>query len=290
MTEVLPEASKIKLITTDIDGTLLTPEGKVSERTKNIICKVLNKYPDLHFVLASGRARPATQKIREVLNIMKRPNTESLLTNGCVIYSSDNKILYQNTIPTEFFIRAHKIVIPSPENTYLYSIGDDAFTYSEYWAKVIKDKYEEQTVVIDKDEFIKKIETGEVKVNKFCLLVKDPEEANILREKLNDSRKEYKLECAFSAGTFLDYMPPNTNKGTGLNHLIELLNIKKEEVIAFGDGGNDLELLQSAGWPVAMENACNDLKLHAKLITKSNVEDGVADMLERIFLKNELIN
>ena len=162
----------------DIDGTLLTPEGKVSERTKNIICKVLNKYPDLHFVLASGRARPATQKIREVLNIMKRPNTESLLTNGCVIYSSDNKILYQNTIPTEFFIRAHKIVIPSPENTYLYSIGDDAFTYSEYWAKVIKDKYEEQTVVIDKDEFIKKIETGEVKVNKFCLLVKDPEEAN----------------------------------------------------------------------------------------------------------------
>ncbi|OUM68358.1 hypothetical protein PIROE2DRAFT_68705 [Piromyces sp. E2] len=269
----------------DIDGTLLTPEGKVSERTKNVICKVLEKYPDLHFVLASGRARPATQQIREVLNIMKRPNTESLLSNGCVIYDSDSKILYQETIPTEFFIKAHGIVKPSPEYTYMYSIGDDAFSYNEYWVKAIKDRYEEQTVLIDKDEFTKKIEIGEVKVNKFCFLVKDPVEADKIKEKLEDLRKEYKLECAFSAGTFLDYMPPNTNKGTGLKHLIELLNIKKEEVIAFGDGGNDLELFQNAGWPVAMENANNELKSHAKLITKSNIEDGVADMLERIFLK-----
>lgn len=290
MTEILPEASKIKIITTDIDGTLLTPEGKISERTKNVICKVLEKYPDLHFVLASGRARPATQQIRKILNIVNKPNTESLLSNGCVIYDSNSNILYQDTIPTEFFIKAHKIVEPSPEYAYMYSIGDDAITYNEYWAKTIKDRYEEQTVVTDKDKLIKKIETGEVKVNKFCILITDPKEANKIKEKFNDLSKEYKLECAYSANTFLDYMPPNTNKGTGLTHLIELLNIKKEEVIAFGDGGNDLELFQSAGWPIAMENANEELKSYAKLITKSNAEDGVADMLERIFLKDEAIN
>jgi len=80
-------------------------------------------------------------------------------------------------------------------------------------------------------------------------------------------------------------MPPNTNKGTGLAQLIKNLGIKKEEVLAFGDGGNDLELLKNAGWPVAMENACEALKPLAKLTAKSNAEDGVADMLERIFLK-----
>ncbi|ORX46203.1 hypothetical protein BCR36DRAFT_297938 [Piromyces finnis] len=270
----------------DIDGTLLTPEGKLSERTKNVINKILEKNKDLHFVLASGRAMPATQQIRNTLNIIKRPNTESILSNGCVIYDSESNIIYQNTIPTEFFVKAHKVLKPSSEYTYMYSIGNDAFTYNEYWAKTIKEKYEEQTVVIDKDEFTKKIEMGEIKVNKFSILVKSSEEAENIEEKLDKLRKEYKLEYAYSAGTFVDYMPPDTNKGTGLNHLIKILNVKKEEVIAFGDGGNDIELLQSAGWPVAMENASNKLKSHAKLITKSNREDGVADLLEKVFLKD----
>lgn len=82
-------------------------------------------------------------------------------------------------------------------------------------------------------------------------------------------------------------MPPNTNKGTSLVRLIEKLNIKKEEVLAFGDGNNDLELFQNAGWPIAMENAGDKLKSYAKLVTKSNAEDGVADVLEKIFLNNE---
>jgi len=85
-------------------------------------------------------------------------------------------------------------------------------------------------------------------------------------------------------------MPYQTNKGTGLTQLIKLLNISKEEVIAFGDGGNDYQLLESAGWPVAMENAHEDLKSYAKIITKSNVEDGVADLLEKIFLKEDFMN
>jgi len=82
-------------------------------------------------------------------------------------------------------------------------------------------------------------------------------------------------------------MPINTNKGTSLSQLIERLNISKDQVIAFGDGGNDIQMLQMAGWPVAMANASNEVKSYAKLIAKSNAEDGLADMLEKIFLKKE---
>jgi len=287
MTNELPDGSKLKIIITDIDGTLLTPEGKISERTKNVIGEVLKKYQDLHFVLASGRARPATQQIRKVLNINGRPNTESLLSNGCVIYDSDGGILFQKSIPTEFFVKAHKIIKPSSDVVYMYSSGDDAFTFSEPWAKEIKDKYEEQTVVVKMDEFVRKIETGELMVNKFCFLTRQPSEVERIKAALEDLKKEYNLECAYSAGLFLDYMPINTNKGTSLSQLIERLNISREQVIAFGDGGNDIQMLQMAGWPVAMANASNELKSYAKLIAKSNAEDGVADMLERIFLKKE---
>ena len=59
---------------------------------------------------------------------------------------------------------------------YMYSIGDDAFTFSEAWAKEIKDKYEEQTVVVELDEFVRKIESGELMVNKFCFLTRQSSE------------------------------------------------------------------------------------------------------------------
>lgn len=85
----------------------------------------------------------------------------------------------------------------------------------------------------------------------------------------------------------VEYMPNKTNKGAGLTQLIKRLGISKDEVIAFGDGGNDLEFLQSAGWPVAMENACDALKPFAKINAKSNDEEGVSEILEKIFLKDE---
>jgi len=79
-------------------------------------------------------------------------------------------------------------------------------------------------------------------------------------------------------------MPNQSNKGTGLARLLQQLNISKDEVIAFGDGSNDIEMLQTVGWPVAVENAVEELKPLAKIITKTNRENGVADILEKIFL------
>jgi len=68
------------------------------------------------------------------------------------------------------------------------------------------------------------------------------------------------------------------------------LAIKKEEVICISDGGNDIELIKAVGWPIAMGNGCNELKPYVKLITKSNSEDGVADTINKLFLKEDLTN
>lgn len=108
---------------------------------------------------------------------MNRPHTESLLSNGCVIYDSNSNVLYQDTIPSDFFIKAHKIIKPSTQYTYLYSTVEDAFTYNDRWVKTIKEKFDEQVLIIDKDEFVEKVETGIVQVNKFCFLVSELKEA-----------------------------------------------------------------------------------------------------------------
>lgn len=175
MTRKLPEASKIKVIATDIDGTLLTPEGKVSERTKNVIRRILKKYPDLHFVLASGRSKPAAEQIRKDLDIEGRPHTESILCNGCIIYKVDGSILWQDTLSTEFLIKVHQTITPySMEHVYSYSVGDDNILYEESWAKILSKEYEEKTVVVEREEYVKKIESGEIKVNKLGFLIPEP--------------------------------------------------------------------------------------------------------------------
>lgn len=287
MANELPDKTQIKLITTDLDGTLLDENGQVSERTASIIRKVLEKYPNVHFVLASGRARPATMKIREALGLIGRPNTESLLCNGCILYDSEGNILWQSTLPKEFVVKVHNLFKEDPEGVYFYSSGDDAIMFNEKWAKISNERFQEHTVLVDKDEYIKKVESSEAYVNKVGVVVTEGKKIEEFKKRLIEYSKEYNLEYAYSTSFFLEFMPPKTNKGTALDQLLKILNIQKSEALAFGDGGNDVDLLKSSGWPVAVDNACDALKAIAKLTTKSNIEDGVADMMKKIFLKDE---
>jgi len=171
MANELPKKSQIKLITTDLDGTLLNKDGQISERTASVIRKVLSKYTNIHFVLASGRARPATMKIREALGLIGRPNTESLLCNGCIIYNSEGDILWQSYLPIEFVRKVYQLFKEDPEGVYFLSSGDDAIMFNEKWAKISSERFQEHTVLVDMDEYIKKVESGEAYVNKVGLVM-----------------------------------------------------------------------------------------------------------------------
>ncbi|ORX71045.1 hypothetical protein BCR32DRAFT_225594 [Anaeromyces robustus] len=290
MSNILPDPNKIKLIATDLDGTLLNPKGEISERTRTIIKRVLTKYPNLHFALATSRERSATKHIREALDILDRLNTEAVLLNGSIIYDSIGNILCQKTLSPEFVVKFDEVMALFSDESFLYSCGDEVLLFNktlEYEARVL---YQKNTILVDREEYTKKIENGEIKVNKIIYRVSNTSKIKEIKAKLEELVDEYNLEYANSDDSFFEFMPPHTNKGTGLAQLIQKLNITKEEVMGFGDGSNDIEFFENVGWPVAMQNACEELKSLAKLTTKSNVEDGVADMLERIFLKEELMN
>ncbi|ORX60024.1 hypothetical protein BCR36DRAFT_342292 [Piromyces finnis] len=289
MASQLPDGSKIKLIATDLDGTLLNDEGQVSEKTKEVVGKILKKYPHLHFVIATGRTRQATIYVREALNIINKPNTESITSNGCVIHDSNNKIIYKNTLPSEYILKFHDLMIANPKALYGYTYGDGFVVFDEIFAKKLREIIKENVTVMEEEEHINKVKSGEMAdINKVSYMGFFAGQETM--KKLEKLKEEYNLEKAQYDSIIVEYMPHGTNKGTGLAQLIKNLNISKDEVIAFGDGGNDIEFLQNAGWPIAMENARDVLKPFAKYIAKSNSEDGVADILERIFLKDEITN
>ena len=120
----------------------------------------MNKCPDLHFVLACDPSRPASAQIHENLNIVKRPNTKSILCNGCIIYDYGKEFYHQNFLKR--FINR-----PSSESIYFYCVVDDAVLCDEEWARRLRDEYEEQNVVENMEEFIEKMESSHVKINKI---------------------------------------------------------------------------------------------------------------------------
>ena len=83
----------------------------------------------------------------------------------------------------------------------------------------------------------------------------------------------------------MEFTAPGVNKGTAVQALCRKLGLGPEQVMAFGDAGNDLELLSWAGWSFAMANASEPAKRAARYLTASNGEAGVAQGVERYFLE-----
>ena len=79
-------------------------------------------------------------------------------------------------------------------------------------------------------------------------------------------------------------LPPGASKGAGVAQLLKLVDVSPEYVMALGDGENDIEMMQTVGWPVAMANAVPQVKAVSKAETLSNDEDGVAAALQRYVL------
>ena len=110
------------------------------------------------------------------------------------------------------------------------------------------------------------------------------------QEKLDEAIKKlpkdlYEKYSVFkSAPFFLEFTNKEVDKGKGLKKLGEYLGIKQDEIIACGDAGNDLSMVEYAGLGVAMENATDDVKKAANYITLSNDEDGIVHVVEKFIL------
>ena len=93
------------------------------------------------------------------------------------------------------------------------------------------------------------------------------------------------LELVGSLRYNIEINTAGVNKGTGLVNLGKVLGIKREEIMAFGDGDNDIVMLKEVGIGVAMANAEDKVKETADYITLSNEEDGVAEAIEKLVLQ-----
>ena len=255
----------IKLIATDMDGTLLNSNNQIQEGFYEVFNELQEK--DIIFAAASGR---------QYYNLLERfkgieDNMMFIAENGTfVVYKG--KELIVNSLDINLARELVKVG-RTIENAYVILCGKKA-AYIESFDKRLIEQTEKYYARYDIVSDLTKIEDDILKVT-ICDFAGSENNSNKYFDDYRD-----KAQVAVSGEIWLDITAKGINKGVAIEEIQELLNIKHEETMVFGDYLNDLEMMSSAYHSYAMENAHDDLKKVARFRTKSNDESGVVHAIK----------
>ncbi len=251
----------IKLVATDMDGTLLDENGYLPDGFTTIFDRLREK--DIKLLIASGRPYYTLQT---VFGPMGR-YLSYICENGALVIDN-NEIIYKSVIDsdcTKSIIKTAKeisgnaIVLCAPNCAYI----EDC---SEEFLVEIKKYYTNLEIVDDLDN----VNDDIIKVT-ICNLDNSLNNLNnIFIPKFGE-----KVHVVGSGDIWIDITNKGVNKGVALKDLMDTDNITKEETMVLGDYYNDIEMLQQAEYSFVMENAPDDMKQYGKYIAASNVEHGV---------------
>lgn len=267
------DLSQVKLVVTDMDGTLLNSKHEISSTFFNLYNQLKNQ---IHFVAASGRQY---QSILRKFNSIK--NEISIIAeNGGIVMQGNNELLFtelslskiHDIIPIVRNIKGSFPVLCGKKGAYIE-------TENSTFNKTFKEYYDKYEIV---DDLTKVTNDAILKIAIFHFESSEKYLYPSLKQFEND------LKIKVSGKNWLDISHTNANKGYALALLQQKLGITKAETMVFGDYNNDLEMLALADFSFAMKNAHPNVKKIANFSTKSNNELGVEIVLEQL-LKAKLI-
>ena len=259
----------IKLIATDIDGTILIPEGKFTQGVRNCIDELGKR--GIKVVLVTGRMNSAAKPIAQDLGL----NTPVISYQGGLVKDGD-KILYERYLTEEQTEKIIKWSRGIGENIHLNLYNNDIL-YSE------KDCYEVQRYC--------NTQNTKYEIKKFDSIKKDKVN-KILAIDYNDSQKidrfEKELPQIFpdlyivkSTPYFLEFSNKEASKYCAVKFLQNYWGVKEDETLTIGDQNNDIELLRAGGIKIAMGNATDELKKCADYITDTVYNDGFVKAIDK---------
>ena len=268
---------KYKLLVLDVDGTLLNDEREISKRTLAALLKV--QQMGVRIVLASGRPTYGLMPLAKVLELGNYGGFV-LSYNGCQIIKAQNgEILFERRINPEMLPYLEKKARKNGFAIFTYH-DDNIITDSPDNEHIKHEAQLNNLRIIREEEFSTAIDFAPCK----CMLVSDKEEALVGLEQHWKRRLAGTLDTFRSEPYFLEVVPCGVDKANTLGVLLEHLGVKREEVIAIGDGVCDVTMLQLAGMGVAMGHSQDSVKVCADYVTTSNAEDGVALAVEKLIL------
>ncbi|GHV96843.1 hydrolase [Lactobacillus nasalidis] len=264
----------IKLIALDTDGTLLNSNGKILPSTKAAVAKALQA--GIKVVLCSGRPIAGLKHFMDELGITG-PDQYAVTLNGAITRDADGKMLTADLVNNYFY---RKMTAFGKEHHVPFNIVDP----------------DSRIITADRDiDFIELVQAWE---NTAGMFVREPDELpddfeiskgcfvgnpKMLDEIEPAVRAEFggDLYVVRADPHFLEVLNPKVSKGNGLQELGEKINIKPEEMMAFGDAGNDISMFETVGLSVCMGNGTDEAKAAADHVTADNDSDGIALAIDK---------
>lgn len=269
----------IKLITIDVDGTLVTPLKRLKK--KNIIEIDRARDMGVHIALASGRPFHSMERYIEKLGLMQEGHF-SVCQNGSYIVDNGTKKWISGSFQTlDDLIRLDELM---EDFNVEVSAMDDVGFYTRHRKPSF---YTKSSALINKLDLTKiayKDLPDDTHFGRFLVLGSASSIKNVLENMPEDLKKDY---YAVQTAPFqIEVMNKNANKGNAVRALAKNLGITADEIMSIGNEKNDIPMLEQTGFPVAMANAVDELKKHAKFITKSNLQSGVGYAICKLIENN----
>lgn len=280
----------IRLLVSDMDGTLLDKTNQATDETVKTIKKLQKK--GIKFVIITGRDPFAMREFAKETNIV----CDVLCANGACVLHEDQSIEYRHMLtkqqidkiidifekynleptfysdqgpitlltPEEYFVHLRDVMVPA----FQLLVPDSVYT-DEDLMKIVN-----STICTTKDKL------SEYKI--FKIVTKSVDIENLHEAK--DETKEIKgVSSVSTSKAYIEANAWQAQKGTALKEYAKEHGIKLEEVIAIGDNENDTSMLEIAEiQSIAMGNAVEDIKKICKYETKRNDEDGVAYVISHL--------
>lgn len=267
---------RYKLLVLDIDGTVTNSQKQVLEKTRKEVLRLQEK--GVQVAIASGRPPKGVYDIAQELGLDRFGNFILAFNGAKIINFKNRECIYERRLPRyipgrlwEDAVKLGLGILTYTDQTLIAGTKPDPYMEIESLISSMPIEYHEdfRTLV-------------DFPVN-GCLLTGSPEDIEAM-EPVFSHKYFHETQVFRSEPCFLEVTPKNVDKAYSLKHLLEILGIRREEMICCGDSFNDVSMVQYAGVGVAMANAQEKLKDVANYITENdNDHDGIAEVIEKFF-------
>ncbi|MEG3223621.1 Cof-type HAD-IIB family hydrolase [Vibrio gigantis] len=266
----------VKIVASDLDGTLLAPNHQLSDFTKLTLKKLHDQ--GYTFIFATGRHHVDVAGIRQIAGIP----AYMITSNGARVHDQNDQLMYSQNVPQELVQPVIDIVRQDP-NIFIHMYQNEDWLLDREDEMLAK-FHSESGFSYKRFEAENAPSEGIAKVF-FTHPEQDHEYLVTFEQKLRDAFGD-KLNIAFSTPWCLEVMAAEVSKGHALDAVAKSLNLTLDNCVAFGDGMNDAEMLAMAGKGLIMGTSHEKVMkaLPDNEVIGSNADDAVAHYLEKHLL------
>ncbi|KAF3446720.1 hypothetical protein FNV43_RR11900 [Rhamnella rubrinervis] len=271
---------KFRFIFCDMDGTLLNSKSQISSATAEALKEASSR--GVKVVIATGKTRQAVLSAFKVVDLTGKGGIVSQVSpgvflQGLLVYGREGREIYRMNLDPNVCREACLYSWENKVPLIAFSEGRCLTLFDHPMVDSLHTVYHEPKaeVIPSVDQLLAAAE-----IQKVIFMDTAEGVATALRPYWSEATRGH-ANVVQAVPDMLEIVPPGTSKGSGLKILLDHLEVSPKEIMAIGDGENDVEMLELASLGIALSNGSDKAKAVANVIGASNDEDGVADAIYR---------